>query len=70
MLDSVIKVTNIDVDVTATLRRRRNTDAPIDDPDIASVNKKVAGSRTPTSRRQDQHQIDTDKLNGVNNDYK
>ena len=51
-----------------TLRRcdgeqRRNNDAPIDDPDVISVDKKSTDPRTLTSRRQDRHPIDTDKLN-------
>jgi hypothetical protein len=40
MLDSVIAEANHDVDVT--LRRRRNTDVPIDDPVISDVDKRVS----------------------------
>jgi hypothetical protein len=56
MLDSVIAEANHDVDVT--LRRRRNTDVPIDDP---VIDMKLD--------RQDQHLIDTDKFECVT-DYK
>jgi hypothetical protein len=40
MLDSVIAEANHDVDVT--LRRRRNTNVPIDDPVISDVDKRVS----------------------------
>jgi hypothetical protein len=56
---------------TSTLRRRQNTDAPINDPAISDVNKRVSvvrqklWLRQEAGTRQDQHPIDTDKLNGV-----
>ncbi len=61
---------DIDVDAKLTWRwcngeQRRNNDAPIDDPDVISVDKKVADPKVLTSWRQDQHLIDTDKLNSV-----
>jgi len=61
---------DIDVDAKLTWRwcngeQRRNNDAPIDDPDVISVDKNVADPKVLTSWRQDQHLIDTDKLNSV-----
>jgi hypothetical protein len=57
-LDSVFAATNTDVD--ATLRRRRNTGAPIDMSLSFRVRQKL-WLRKEAGTRQDRHLIDTDK---------